>query len=158
FDPAGRRPIFVARPQVEQSRGGEAMTDMIFRLETVYALTGITLLVFAAMTFADRGNPRRVGSGLFWLTLGVIFVAGGAMPYWLTGLLVLFLVTLDGLGRVGRGGAEADPAAESEQARRLGNRIFIPVLLIPIVTFALALLFRGLGMDANRGALLGLGF
>lgn len=134
------------------------MMASIFSLDAVYVLTGIVLLVFAVLTFVDRTNPRRVGSGCFWLTLGIIFVFGSVMPYWLTGLLVLFLVAIDGLGRVGRGDHQVDEAAQSEQARRLGNRIFIPVLAIPIVTFAFALIFRWLGMDANRGALVGLGF
>jgi len=133
----------------------------VFSLDAVYALTGVALLVFALMTFADRSNPRRMGSGCFWLTLGIIFALGGVAPHWLTGLLVLFLVTLDGLGQVSRGGGVDDPAAQAaqaEHARRLGNLIFIPVLAIPIVTFAFALAFRWLGMDANRGALVGLGF
>lgn len=134
------------------------MMASIFSLDAVYVLTGIVLLVFAVLTFVDRTNPRRVGSGCFWLTLGIIFVFGSVMPYWLTGLLVLFLVAIDGLGRVGRGDHQVDEAAQSEQARRLGNRIFIPVLAIPIVTFAFALIFRWLGMDVNRGALVGLGF
>src|SRR5689334_21889512 len=134
------------------------MMDLIFSLDTAYVMTGLVLMVFAAMTFRDRGNPRRLGSGLFWLTLGIIFVAGGMMPHWLTGLLVLFLVSLDGLGRVSRGTEKSDPVAQAEHSRALGNRIFIPVLAIPIVTFAFALTFRGFGMDANRGALLGLGF
>src|SRR5499426_1361274 len=87
----------------------------------------------------------------------------GVTPHWLTGLLVLFMVTLDGIGQVSRGGVtdpseQAAQAARAEHARRLGNRIFIPVLAIPIVTFAFALVFRWLGMDANRGALVGLGF
>lgn len=129
----------------------------IFSLETVYVLTGVTLLIFALMTFADRTNPRRVGSGCFWLTLSIIFVFGGVAPYWLTGLLVLFLVALDGFGQVGRGSVEAKPVEQAGDARRLGNRIFMPVLAIPIVTFAFALIFRWLGMDANRGALVGLG-
>jgi uncharacterized membrane protein len=116
------------------------------------------LSLFALMTFADRANPRRVGSGLFWLTLGIIFIFGGVAPHWLTGLLVVFLVSLDGLGKVGRGRAETDSAKQAENAQRLGNRIFIPVLAIPIMTFAFALVFRQLGMDANRGALVGLGF
>lgn len=134
------------------------MMASVFSLDAVYVLTGIVLLVFASLTFVDRTNPRRVGSGLFWLTLGVIFIFGSVMPYWLTGLLVLFLVAIDGLGQVGRGDHQVDEAAQSEQARRLGNRIFIPVLAIPIVTFAFALIFRWLGMDVNRGALVGLGF
>ncbi len=130
----------------------------VFSLEAVYVLTGVALLIFASMTFADRTNPRRLGSGLFWLTLGIIFMFGGVTPHWLTGLLVLFLVALDGFGQVGRGRVETDPVEQAEHARRLGNRIFIPVLAIPIVTFAFALVFRWLGMDANRGALVGLGF
>src|SRR5215813_191818 len=130
----------------------------VFSLETVYVLTGVALLIFALMTFADSANPRRVGSGCFWLTLGIIFMFGGVAPYWLTGSLVLFLVALDGFGQVGRGRIETDTAEKAEHARRLGNRIFIPVLAIPIVTFAFALIFRGVGMDVNRGALVGLGF
>jgi len=134
------------------------MIGYVFSLETVYVLTGVTLLIFALMTFADRTNPRRLGSGLFWLTLGIIFMFGGVTPHWLTGLLVLFLVALDGFGQVRRGSAESDPVEQAEHARRLGNRIFIPVLAIPIVTFSFALIFRWRGMDANRGALVGLGF
>jgi uncharacterized membrane protein len=144
--------------------------SLVFSLDAVYVLTGVALLIFALMTFADRANPRRVGSGCFWLTLGIIFAFGSMTPHWLTGLLVLFLVTLDGFGQVSRGGGVADPskraeraertaqAAQADRAGRLGNRIFIPVLAIPIVTFAFALVFRWYGMDANRGALVGLGF
>ncbi len=134
------------------------MMTSVFSLDAVYVVTGVVLLIFAWMTFADRSNPRRVGSGLFWLTLGIIFAFGSLMPYWLTGLLVLFMVALDGAGRVGRGAHQSDQASQAEHARRLGNRIFVPVLAIPIVTFAFALTFRWLGMDANRGALVGLGF
>ncbi|MBO0724780.1 MAG: DUF979 domain-containing protein [Blastocatellia bacterium] len=135
------------------------MTNVsLLSLEAVYILTGLTLLVFALMTFADRANPQRVGSGLFWLTLGIIFMFGGVAPHWLTGLLALFLVALDGFGKVSRGRVEIDPVKQAEHARRLGDRIFIPVLAIPIATFAFALIFRRFGMDANRGALVGLGF
>ena len=133
----------------------------IFSLDAVYVLTGVALLIFALLTFADQSNPRRVGSGCFWLTLGIIFAFGSVTPHWLTGLLVLFMVTLDGLGQVSRGSGATDSTtqeARKDHARRLGNRIFLPVLAIPIVTFAFALIFRWLGMDANRGALVGLGF
>ncbi len=132
------------------------MMAQLFSLETVYVLTGIVLAIFALMTFADRTNPKRVGSGLFWLALGVIFALGGLMPHWLTGLLVLFLVAIDGAGQIGRG-MRAE-RAEKRESSPLGNRIFVPVLAIPILTFGFALSFRFLEMDANRGALVGLGF
>ncbi len=132
------------------------MIERIFSLDLVYALTGIVLFVFAGMTFTDRSNPRRIGSGLFWLLLGVIFAFGGVMPYWLTGLLVLLLVMLDGLGQVGK--SEAQAHDNEPKKNPFGNQIFVPVIAIPIMTFFFAILFRLLGMDANRGALVGLGF
>lgn len=129
------------------------MTGRLLSLETVYALTGLVLLVFSALTFADGSNPRRAGSGLFWLILGAVFIFGGVMPHWLTGVLVLSMVLLDGLGMVRRGAAELEPGPATA-----GAGIFVPVIAIPAVTFALAMAFRLAGMDANRGALLGLGF
>jgi len=136
-----------------------SMLGALFSLDMVYALTGVVLWIFAAMTVADRGNPRRIGTACFWFTLGVIFIAGSVMPYWLTGFLVILMVALDGTGRVARG--RYDETTEEEHAKeadRLGNRIFIPVLVIPFVTFGVAVIFRLRGLDANAGALVGLGF
>jgi uncharacterized membrane protein len=139
------------------------ITGALFSLDAVYVLTGLVLWVFAALNYRDRGNARRLGSALFWFVLGVIFALGSLMPHWLTGLLVLLLVALDGAGRVGhKATAAAGETTRTGQAvpkeRALGNRIFLPVLLIPLLAFAFALAFRFLGGDTSRGALVGLGF
>lgn len=133
----------------------------LFSLDAVYVLTGLVLWVFAALNFRDRDNANRKGSALFWLILGVIFVLGSVMPHWLTGLLVLSMVAIDGAGRVGHK-ARAEGTTKSGQAAQkeptLGNRIFLPVLLIPLLAFGFALVFRFAGGDTSRGALVGLGF
>ena len=136
------------------------MIEKLFNLDVVYVLTGIILFIFAKMTFTDKTNPRRIGSGMFWLVLGVIFAFGSWMPYWLTGVLVVAMVALDGLGRVTRGLEVREPAGGQDvrAPAPFGNQIFVPVIAIPVVTFFFAILFRQLGMDANRGALVGLGF
>lgn len=141
------------------------VTDKILSLEAVYVLTGFVLWVFAVMTLRDRANKRRFGSSLFWAILGGIFVFGGKLPYWFTGLLVLVMVAIDGSGGVSRGHYdESTKAEQTEHASRVGDRIFWPVLLIPIVTFGFALAFRVpymqrvFGLDATRAALIGLGF
>jgi uncharacterized membrane protein len=130
----------------------------LFSLEAIYALTGAVLIIFAALTFNDRAHQHRLVTGAFWLLLGLIFIFGGVLPSWVTGLMVLALVALDGIGRVGRSNLEdqmrPSPVAEAE---RLRDRIFLPVLIIPIVTFATAGLFRLFGLDVGRGALVGLG-
>jgi uncharacterized membrane protein len=142
----------------------------VLSLDAVYALTGLVLWCFAVMTFRDRANKRRRSSGSFWLILGTIFVFGSFLPSWLVGLLVLAMVSIDGTGGVSRGNYNENSKGEqTAHARRLGGRIFIPVLLIPIVTFGFALAFRAAGavvpsgyleelhLDATRAALIGLG-
>jgi uncharacterized membrane protein len=137
------------------------ITDWLLNLETVYVMAGMVLLVFALMTFRDRANPHRYASGVFWLLLAIAFIFGSLLPPWLTGILVLAMVAIDGLGRVSRGAYdEAGKEQQAAQAARLRNRIFWPVISIPLVTFAFALVFRLLGFDSaaiNRAALVGLG-
>lgn len=133
----------------------------LFSLDAVYVLTGLVLWVFAALNFRDRENANRRGSALFWLTLGAVFVFGSLMPHWLTGLLVLLMVGLDGAGRVGhkaRAGGTTKSGQAAPKETSLGNRIFLPVLLIPALAFGFALAFRLAGADTSRGALVGLGF
>ena len=133
----------------------------LFSLDAVYVMTGLVLFVFAALNFRDRANANRKGSALFWLILGAIFILGSVMPHWLTGVLVLVMVGLDGAGRVGHK-ARAEGTTKSGQAApkgpSLGNKIFLPVLLIPVLAFGFALAFRFAGGDTSRGALVGLGF
>ncbi|MET0650084.1 MAG: DUF979 family protein [Pyrinomonadaceae bacterium] len=133
----------------------------LFSLDAVYVLTGLVLWVFAALNFRDRDNANRRGSAFFWLILGVIFVLGSVMPHWLTGLLVLLMVGLDGAGRVGHRPHEGETTKSGQAVPKesaLGNRIFLPVLLIPALAFGFALVFRFFGGDTSRGALVGLGF
>jgi uncharacterized membrane protein len=135
------------------------LAGIVLSLNSVYVLTGIVLLIFAVKTFTDRGNPHRIGSGFFWMILGTVFALGHIFPNWLTGLLVLVMVAIDGAGRISRGDYnEATKEEQAAEARRLGDKIFLPVLVIPVVTFGFALAFRFAGGDVNRGALVGLGF
>lgn len=133
----------------------------LFSLDAVYVLTGLVLWVFAALNFRDRANANRAGSGLFWLILGAVFVLGSVMPHWLTGVLVLLMVGLDGAGRVGHRPREGETTKTGQAVPKgtsLGNSVFLPVLLIPVLAFGFALAFRFAGGDTSRGALVGLGF
>lgn len=136
-------------------------TDWLLNLDTVYVIAAIVLLVFAVMTFKDKTNPHRYASGVFWLLLAIAFAFGSFMPHWLTGSLVFVMVAIDGLGRVTKGQHhEATKEQQVEQAARPKNKIFLPVISIPLVTFAFALAFRLSGFDSNavnRAALVGLG-
>jgi uncharacterized membrane protein len=122
----------------------------LFNLEYVYVASGIVLLVFAGFTLFDRANRARIGTALFWLVLGVLFGLGSFLPNWLNGVLVILLVAIDGLGQVGQGEyREAPPAERLAAAERHGALLFVPVLLIPTLTFGATKLFQGPGYVQN---------
>jgi uncharacterized membrane protein len=106
-------------------------------LSPIYVLVGGVLAVLALRTARDAGNPRRAAGGVFWGVLALLFLAGDFMPTLLVGALVLLLAMLAGAGGVVRGTrVERDPIERAESAQRLGNRLFLPVLLIPAATVA----------------------
>jgi uncharacterized membrane protein len=131
---------------------------LLFSLDAVYLATAFVLGSFATLTFADRSHPRRWGTGTFWLLLGVVFGFGGVLPHWATGVLVIVMVLLDGAGQVRHRAIRDRSDERARHAARLGHRIFLPVVAIPAVTFGFAVVWRALGLDANRGALVGLGY
>ena|SRR5215472_12706371 len=107
-----------------------SIISRVFSLDAVYVMTGIVLWIFSLLSFRDLMNQRRVRTGLFWLILGTIFVFArsaapndtGVLPNWLTGLLVLVMVAIDGTGGVSRG--HYNESTKEEQighARRLGT-------------------------------------
>jgi uncharacterized membrane protein len=135
----------------------------LFSLETVYLLTGLVLFAFAWLTLLDKNHLSPAGSALFWFILGVIFVFGSYLPHAITGLLVLALVALDGAHRVRPGVVRQDADPDDPRPSRgpavaIGNRIFLPVLTLPLVTIAFAVTFRLRHLDVTQGALIGLGF
>ena len=137
-----------------------AISTTIFSLKTVYAMTGVVLFVFALLNLRDRTNKTRVATALFWFTLGLIFACGGMLPTWIVGLMVLLLVAIDGAGRVNRGASseEVTKSGQIHAKKTIGNKIFLPALFIPFVTFLFAFVFKRLGLNPNDGALVGLGF
>jgi uncharacterized membrane protein len=103
--------------------------------ETFFDLVGLVLMVIGGRTLAQRAHPRRIGSAAFWILLGVTFTFGSHLPTLATGYFLLGLVALAATGQVRRGPAPTTTLAErAASAARLGNRLFIPALLIPLTT------------------------
>jgi uncharacterized membrane protein len=137
----------------------EAMISALTSLEAVYIASGVVLLVFAGFTIADRTNPRRLWTGLFWGLFGLTFALGGVLPAWGTGVLVVLMVIIDGLGWVQHGvHQQAAPEEQARRANRFGWKIFIPVLMIPAVTYAASLMPWNEDISADRIIFVSLGY
>jgi uncharacterized membrane protein len=73
---------------------------------------------------------------VFWGIYGVTFLFGSLLPSFITGCLVILMVLVTGWKDLGA--SKVATASEPERrtsAKRLGNKLFIPALCIPFVTF-----------------------
>ena len=102
-------------------------------LPLLYTLAGTLFTAVALRSAFDRANRRRFGNAAFWGLMALSLLAGDAIGDFGNGLIVLGLAGLAGFGLVGRGA----PATTSEPERevlslKLGNRLFLPALIIPL--------------------------
>ncbi|MBC6457639.1 DUF979 domain-containing protein [Actinomadura sp. HBU206391] len=142
----------------------------MIKSEWFYWLIGAIFLIMAVQMFLDRTNPKRYGTAAFWGLLGVGFVYASWVvddkaPPEPLGVAVLAMAVLGGFGLTGRGERRTTTSEEREaSARRLGSRLFIPALTIPLVAVLCATVLKGkslggdLILEKGSETILGLGF
>jgi uncharacterized membrane protein len=101
-------------------------------LHWLYALAGAMFAAFAILSAFDASNRKRLGNAAFWGLMAVSLLAGDWIGDLGNGLLVLGLAALAGFGFIGR--SHPPTTDDSERAAwsgRLGNKLFLPALIIP---------------------------
>ena len=129
-------------------------------LAALYALAGLVFGACALATLADRQHPRRWAGAAFWGLIALEFLAGDQLGDMGNGLIVLALVALALAGAPGKGKpATSSPDALEAPARRHGNRLFLPALIVPGVALAGTFLLPRLGtlVDPKQVTLVSLG-
>ena len=111
-------------------------------LHWLYALAGAMFAAIALLSLRDASNPKRYGNAAFWGLIAVSFWFGDLIGDRGNGLLVLALVALAGTGSLGRGTSPSTSIEQREaSAVKLGNKLFIPALIIPLTAFLGTMLF-----------------
>lgn len=116
----------------------------MIKAEWFYWLVGAIFLVMAAQMSTDRSNPKRLGSTAFWGLIGAGFiysswVANDRAPAEPLGVAVLAMAALASFGCTGRGAVRTTTGPQrAASAARLGNRLFLPALTIPLVAMVCA--------------------
>lgn len=108
---------------------------MILNVTYLYYLVGFVLAVTAVMTVRDASNPKRYTSALFWGIYALIFLVGDRLPVRVVGGAAVIMALVAGFGGVGfgkHGGRKPEDYVAS--AKRLGNKLFVPALMIPVIT------------------------
>jgi uncharacterized membrane protein len=122
----------------------------VIRLEHFYIVLGLMLATAAVMTLRDRHNPKRYTTALFWGLYAVVYLVGERLLPEVAGGLMVAMALIAGFGGLSLGRYGTLPKEEREaSARRLGHRLFIPALTIPVVTMIGATLLK----DVHVGAL-----
>ena len=104
-------------------------------LELVYLLLGAMVLGVAVVNARDRAHPKRVGNALFWGLWAATFLLGSHLSDFVNGLIVIAMVLVASARAVGGGTPDRLTAAERQaSAHRWGNRLFVPALLVPVLT------------------------
>ncbi|WAT02635.1 DUF979 domain-containing protein [Rouxiella chamberiensis] len=74
----------------------------------------------------------------FWGIYALTFLIGTQLPHFVTGCMAILLAVIAGTGQLGKGKHDASQpeikARREANAKRFGNKLFIPALLIPLVT------------------------
>jgi len=108
---------------------------MTLTLQHLFYLVGFLLAIVAVMTARDASNPKRWTSAAFWGIYAVVFLVGDVLPVTWVGAAAVVMALIAGFGGVGMGRPAMRPEGEIRaSARRLGNRLFLPALTIPLVT------------------------
>ncbi|MET0232117.1 MAG: DUF979 domain-containing protein [Rhodanobacteraceae bacterium] len=118
----------------------------MLRVEVIYWLIGAFLLVAATMDV----RARRWSNAAFWAILAVPFLAGDRIlaaahdgVRWPAQAMGVGVLALGALAARGKLRVHEDDSASAAKRRasavRLGNRLLVPALAIPLVTVAIAL-------------------
>ena len=108
-------------------------------LEFFYAVIGVIMALAGVEAIRDKTNPARYGTGIFWFILAIIFAFGNLIPPAITGILVIAIGGLALFKQVRVGTIKPIDRDHAEKfAQKLGARIFIPSIVLAVVSILIA--------------------
>lgn len=119
------------------------MMNSLITINDIYYLIGLIVMLQVGMTLSDRHNPKRYTTALFWFCFGAIFLfgdllvsqLGNQIAYRIVGVLVILIALLAGTGQLAMGRYSQRSDTERQgSASKLGNRLFLPAVMIPVAT------------------------
>lgn len=107
--------------------------------EWLYILAGIFFVGWSLLSLRDR----RFGNAVFWGLLAASFLFGSHISDFANGLIVLALVAVAGTGALKRSDpATTTPTERQNYSELLGNRLFLPALIVPLTAVIGTLLYN----------------
>lgn len=113
------------------------MGDLL--LELFYILVGALMYLVAINVIRDKEHQTRIGTTLFWVILGTIFIFGSYLPGTLVGVMLLMIGILTATKQVRVGNVNIpDADFAKNQSSKLGNKVFIPSIMVAALVVLIA--------------------
>lgn len=120
-------------------------------LEIFYVLIGLIMFFASIESFRDKENSARIGTGLFWFIMGVIFAIGKYLPNFVIGILLVLVGILSLLKQIKVGKIkEVNKELAEKSAKRLGAWLFFPSIVLAILSILISQ-FTKLGGQVGIG-------
>ena len=121
-------------------------------LEVAYIVMGLIAVYAGVRNATDKTNPKRMGTAIFWVVCGMLFVVGRWVPSTVAGVMVIIMVIPAICKQVGRGtGDEPTPEEMQGNYEKIGMKLFVPALSLGVMALVFALF-------TNISSLVGLTF
>ncbi|MCH1960337.1 DUF979 domain-containing protein [Romboutsia hominis] len=119
-------------------------------LEIFYALMGILMIVIAIKSYKTIDSNKRFGTALFWVLISIPFIFGKLIPSNVIGLILVASSLLTLTKQVVFAKYET-PSEEfgQKQSEKLGNKIFMPSLVLALVAVLVAMALKDFGSSSQ---------
>lgn len=124
-----------------------------YLLEFFFVVAGALFAYAGYRSFTDQTNDKRIGTAIFWLILSVLFIFGGILPSTISGALVVGLGIITLFKQFGGSNEyKDDPEKAVKSAHKLGNKVFIPVVVMAVSAILISMIF-----PASSATVIGIG-
>ncbi len=128
-------------------------------LDLLYYIVGILFLVFGILSFSNQAKDikSRISGGVFWISYSFTFLLPGVLPHFVMGCIVILLALIAGFNLLKPAKIEVskeEKEYEIKHANIYKNKLFIPALMVPLITLIGTFLFPHLSFFENKNVTL----
>ena len=118
--------------------------------EIFFTIIGILIICNGVKALQDTNCKKRITTAIFWFIMGLTFILGPHIPYWITGVGICIVAVLTATNNVVKTKSDVPTAEETRaNANRIGYKIFIPALCLALVSVLVA----ALGLVSSNNAI-----
>lgn len=107
--------------------------------EIFFCIIGAAFICVGAHAYRDPQCKKRLTTALFWWLMGISFILGPHIPYWITGVIIVIVAVISAMHGITPASHQVpDPKATRAHADRIGYKIFIPAISLAFVAMFVA--------------------